>query len=151
MAHLDSFSLLGLAHSRCSGWLPNSPQAALLTREKPRLPVSQLHFLHPRGSSEAWQPWRSPPALSACPGGFPRKLAFRLGSAEPGLQLPAPLLAIGKFPVPLRARCVRGRELAARGPGWSCPPSPARVSTSSVSQSRRMKVLGPASPARWSC
>lgn len=54
------------------------------------------------GSSEAWQPGRSPRALSACPGGFPRKLAFRLVSAERGLRLPTPLLAIGKFPVLLQ-------------------------------------------------
>lgn len=87
---------------------------------------TQVCFLHCPGSSEAWQPWRSQQALSACPGDFPRKPTFRLVPAEPGLQLPAPLLAIGKFPTPPRARCVRVavRELAARGLGWSRTPGP---------------------------
>ena len=104
---------------------------------RPELEISHLWFLPCSG------PLRGRPnGLGEChrPGGFPRKPAFRLFSAESGLQLPAPLLAIGKFPVPLWARCVQGRELAARGPSWSYMPGPGRVSTSSAS--RRMEVLG---------
>lgn len=58
-----------------------SPWATLLTQERPSL--GSISCIAP-GSSEAWQPRRSPRGLSACLGGFPRKLAFRLVSAEPG-------------------------------------------------------------------
>ena len=85
-----------LAHSGCSSWLPSPPH-----RRGPYLKSLGSTSCIALGSSEAWQPGRSPRALNAYPGGFPRKLAFRLVSAEPGLRLPTPLLAIGKFPVPL--------------------------------------------------
>lgn len=110
------------------------------TQVRPLLEISQLFpVLSWVPGREAWQPWRSPQALSACPGGFPRKPACRLVSAEPGFQLPAPLLAVGKFLCCLGQMCVR-KGVGSQRSRLSYTPGSGCVSTSSIF--RRVDVLG---------